>query len=94
MLVPFIFMLMCSASFVCDMYFFIKHGGLKGSESNSVAIILVHLLIVSPYSYMCIICMNGNTLCVNASEIMSWQGKGVSQAKVEMIGKKSFVAYY
>ncbi|XP_065905242.1 G-protein coupled receptor 157-like isoform X2 [Dysidea avara] len=46
MLVPFIFMLMCSASFVCDMYFFIKHGGLKGSESNSVAIILVHLLII------------------------------------------------
>ena len=55
-LVPIVFLLMCSASFVCDLYFFIDHvhgdGGLNETDINSRGIIFVHFVIVrSPCSF-------------------------------------------
>jgi len=47
LLVPIIFMLMCLASFICDLYFYIHRGGLSERDSNNAGIIFVHFLIVS-----------------------------------------------
>ena len=53
LLVPIIFMIMCSASFACDLYFYINHGGLSAGKRNNAGIIFVHFLIVRSLGTLC-----------------------------------------